>query len=247
MAPIIGIPGSYYITPSPIFHSSEKYFINKAELEAVKLNGGIPMPIPCLEDPEHLKTYISLCDGLLLPGGADVDPAIYGEEPHPKLGAVQPDMDAFVINLLNMAFEVKMPVLGLCRGEQILNVAKGGTLYQDIPTNYENDYILHQQTYKSDIVLHTIKIKKSTLLHEIFGCTELRTNTMHHQSVKALGRDLIVSATAVDGIVEAIESKDKLILGVQWHPETLIHTHKEMNKLFKYFINTMAVAYKKSK
>lgn len=247
MAAIIGIPGSYAIFPSPIFHVSEKYFVNKAEMEAVKLNGGIPLPIPILEDVEQMKTLLNLCDGLVLPGGADVDPLYYGEEPHPKLGTVQPDMDEFIIKLLNLAFEVKMPVLGLCRGEQVINVAKGGTLYQDIPSCYGKEHIMHQQTYRSNITIHNIDIVEGTVLHKIFGSTKLRTNTMHHQSVKDLGKDLIVSATASDGIIEAIESKDGTVLGVQWHPETLIYTEKDMNKIFKYFIHTMAVNYKNGK
>ncbi|MCL2565126.1 MAG: gamma-glutamyl-gamma-aminobutyrate hydrolase family protein [Defluviitaleaceae bacterium] len=247
MAPIIGISGAYLVFTSELFHSSESYRINKSYLEAVKENGGLPLPIPILEDPEHLKTYIDMCDALLIPGGADVDPMYFDEDPHQKLGVVQPDMDKYEIALLNLAFERKMPVLGICRGEQVINVAKGGTLYQDISATYEKESILHQQRYRTNIALHKIKVEKNSLLYEILGSEDVRTNTMHHQSVKALGKDLVVSAVAPDGIIEAIESTDKTVIGVQWHPELLIHTQSEMNNLFKHFIQKMAMDYKKSK
>ena len=247
MAPIIGLSGCYHIFPSPLFHSTEIYCINKSYLEAIKKNGGLPLPIPILEDPEHLSAYIEMCDALLIPGGADVDPMYFDEDPHQKLGTVQPDMDKFEISLLNLAFEKKMPVLGICRGEQIINVAKGGSLYQDIPATYEKDSILHQQTYRTNIALHRVKVEKDSLLFEIFGNENIRTNTMHHQAVKKLGKDLVVTAYAPDGIIEAIESTDRKIIGVQWHPELLIHTQSEMNNLFKYFIQTMAMEYKNCK
>lgn len=247
MVPIIGVSGCYQVFSSQLFHSVERYFINKSYLEAVKLNGGLPLPIPVVEEPEQLRAYIEMCDALLLPGGGDVDPMYFGEEPHPKLGTVQPDMDKFEMDLLSLAFERKMPVLGICRGEQIINVAKGGTIYQDMAATYEKELILHQQTYRSSIGIHKIQIEENSLLFEILGSKEVRTNSMHHQSVKVLGKDLVVTATAADGIIEAIESTDRKIIGVQWHPELLIHTQSEMNNLFKHFIQNMAVDYKKSK
>ena len=245
--PIIGVTGCYQVFPSPSFHSVERYFINKSYLEAVQLNGGLPMPIPVLEDPEHMKVYLDMCDGLMLPGGWDVDPMYFDEDPHRDLGVVQPDIDRYEINMLQLAFEKKMPVFGICRGEQIINVAKGGSLYQDIHAQFGKETILHQQTYRASIGIHKITIKEGTLLHEIFKSKQIRTNSMHHQAVKDCGEDLIVSATTSDGVIEAIESKDKKIFGVQWHPELLIHKQKEMNDLFKHFIQNMAMEYKKSK
>jgi len=247
MIPIIGVTGCYQMFQSPSFFSGERYSINKSYLEAIKLNGGLPMPIPILEDREHMKAYIDMCDALLIPGGGDVDPAYFGEDPHRKLGTVQPDMDKYEIELLNMAFEANMPVLGICRGEQIINVAKGGTLHQDIASTYEKESILHQQTYRTSIAIHRIEVKEGTALFKILGGKDVRTNTMHHQAVKDLGKDMIVSAVAPDGIIEAIESTDGKVIGVQWHPELLIYTQNEMKNLFVHFIQNLAMDYKKSK
>jgi len=243
--PVIGILGNYSTLSST--NSTERFFINKSYMEAVRLNGGLPMPIPCVDEPEYLKICVDMCDAILLPGGIDVDPRFYGENPHQKLGTVQTDMDEVAFKLLEIAFARKMPVLGICRGEQVINVARGGSLYQDIAANYEKESMMHQQEAHTSIALHTIKVEKGSLLHDIFESEDVRVNTFHHQSVKALGKDLVVTAVAPDGIVEAIESNDKTVLGVQWHPELLIHKQPEMNRIFEYFIQTMATGYKKTK
>ena len=240
---IIGILGNNY--PVTDANPTERYAINKSYLEAVILNGGIPLPIPCLSDSEQLKVFLDMCDGLLLPGGVDVNPSYYGEEPHQQLGLVQSDMDAIGIKLIRLAAERKMPILGICRGQQMLNVALGGSLYQDIAATYEKPSIQHQQKAESSPAMHKIKVEEGTLLFEMIGSTEVSTNTLHHQAVKALGKDLVVSATALDGIIEAIESKDRTILGLQWHPELMIHTQPEMNKIFAHFIHTMSANYKR--
>jgi len=247
MTPIIGVTGCYQVFPSPLFHTVERYYINRSYLDAVKLNGGLPLPIPILDDPEHMETYLDMCDGLLLPGGWDVDPALFGEDPHRKLGVVQPDIDRYEIELLQLAFKKKMPILGICRGEQVINVAKGGTLFQDIHEQSESETLLHQQTYRGSIGIHRITVEEGSLLSEILGSTEARTNSMHHQAVKDCGEGLVVTARTSDGIVEAIESTDRTIIGVQWHPELLIHTQEEMNGLFNYFIHEMAMEYRRGK
>ena len=240
---IIGILGNNY--PITDANPIERYAINNPYLEAVVLSGGIPLPIPCLSDSEQLKVILDMCDGLLLPGGVDVNPSYYDEDPHQQLGFVQPDMDAIGIKLIQLAAERKMPMLGICRGGQMLNVAFGGSLYQDIAATYEKPSIQHQQKAPSSLAMHKIKVEEGTLLFEIIGSTEVFTNTLHHQAVKALGKDLIVSARASDGIIEAIESEDRTILGLQWHPELMIHTQPEMNKIFAHFIHTMSANYKK--
>ena len=239
--PIIGILGNNAILPQ---QTIERYSIPTSYIEAVSHNGGIPMPIPCINCSRQLQVFISICDALLLPGGVDIDPVFYGEDPHPKLGTVQADMDEVAFKLLSLAFGCKMPVLGICRGQQVINVAKGGTLYQDIAATYEKESIMHQQTAERSRHAHSVTVKEGTLLHEILGSTEVRVNTFHHQSVKAVGHGMIVSAYAPDGIIEAIESTDGTVLGVQWHPENLIYKQAEMNRLFAYFVNTMAVGYR---
>ena len=244
MKPVIGVTGCYQMFPSQHFHSVERYFINKAYLVAVKQNGGLPMPIPILEDLDEMKAYLDLIDALMLPGGDDIDPMFFGEDPHRKLGIVRPEIDKYELDLLKLAFEADMPVFGICRGQQIINVARGGTLYQDIHEQSGKETILHQQTYRVSTGIHRVSIKEGSLLHGIFGNTEVRTNTMHHQAVKDLGKDLIVTATSPDGIIEGIESTDGKIIGVQWHPELLIQTQEEMNGLFRYFIQNMAMGHK---
>ena len=244
--PVIGILGNYSVVSSTN-PPPERFFVNKTYMDAVRLHGGLPLILPCVEEEALLEACIDMCDAILLPGGIDVDPVFYGEDPHQKLGMVQTDMDESAFKLLKFAFERKMPVLGICRGEQVLNVALGGSLYQDIPANYEKQAILHEQKAHTSMALHSIKIEKGTLLHDILGTEEIRVNTYHHQAVKALGKDLVASAHAPDGIIEAIESKDKTILGVQWHPELMIHRHVEMNKIFVHFVQVMAMGYKNSK
>ena len=243
MTPIIGVTGCYLVSPSPLFHTVERYFINKSYLTAIRLNGGLPLPIPVLEDTEHMKTYLDMCDALLLPGGGDVDPMFFGEDPHRELGIVMPEIDKYEISILQLAFERKMPILGICRGVQVINIAKGGTIFQDIHECSGKKTILHQQQYHSNIGIHRIIIEEDSLLCEILGSAELRVNSMHHQAINEPGKDMVVTATAPDGIIEAIESKDRSIIGVQWHPELMIHSHSEMNKLFKYFIQNMADRY----
>jgi putative glutamine amidotransferase len=149
--------------------------------------------------------------------------------------------------VLEIAFARKMPVFGICRGHQVLNVALGGSLYQDISSTYEKESMMHQQRAHTSLALHTVKVEKGTMLFDIFGEETVGVNTFHHQAVKALGKDLIVTAVAPDGIIEAFESKDRTVLGVQWHPELMIHKHANMKKIFEYFIHTMAASYKKSK
>jgi len=245
--PIIGVTGSYQFFPSPLFHMVERYFINKSYLEAIQLNGGLPLPIPVLEDREQMKVYLDMCDGLMLPGGDDVDPMYFGEDPHRQLGIVKPEIDRYEIDVLKLAFERKMPIFGICRGEQVINIARGGSLYQDIHEQSGKETLLHQQRYNGSIGIHRVLVKEGSLLHEILGSTEVRANSMHHQAVKDVGEDLVVTATAPDGIIEGFESRDKKIIGVQWHPELLIHSQEEMSNLFKFFIRKMAAEYKNNK
>ena len=243
--PVIGILGNYSTLSDT--NTTERFFINKTYMEAVRLHGGIPLPLPCLDDIDQLRVCVDMCDAILLPGGIDVDPKFYGENPHQNLGTVQTDMDESAFKVLEIAFARKMPVFGICRGHQVLNVALGGSLYQDISSTYEKESMMHQQRAHTSLALHTVKVEKGTMLFDIFGEETVGVNTFHHQAVKALGKDLIVTAVAPDGIIEAFESKDRTILGVQWHPELMIHKHANMKKVFEYFIHTMAASYKKSK
>ena len=246
MKPIIGVTGCYQIFQSPLFHTVERFFINRPYLSAITDSGGLPLPIPVLSCPDEMKVYLDMCDGLLLPGGDDVDPQYFGEDPHLRLGTVRPEIDKYELEIIKIALEKKMPMLGICRGEQMINVAKGGSIHQDIHECSGLKTILHQQRYDASMGIHKVSVTPGTLLNEIFGSLEVRTNTMHHQAVNKPGEGLIISAVAPDGIIEAIESEDRLIIGVQWHPELMAKSSPPMKKLFEHFIGTMAVKYKNS-
>src|SRR3989338_3698154 len=134
-------------------------------------------------------------------GGFDIDPKLYGEEPHPRLGKIQPDRTDFEIKLLKLAVEKRMPVLGICGGHQLINVYFGGSLYQDIPSQY-SEKINHKQSTPSDIPYHKIEIHPSTRLSEITGADSSKVNSTHHQSIKKIGKGLKISAVAEDGVIE---------------------------------------------
>ena len=157
------------------------------------------------KNENSLSRFINLIDGLLISGGGfDIDPKLYGEEPHPRLGKIQPDRTDFEIKLLESAVEKRMPVFGICGGHQLINVYFGGTLYQDIPSQYKGA-INHKQPTPSDNPYHNINIYPSTRLLRIAGTDSTVVNSTHHQSIKKIGNNLKISSVAEDGIIEAIE------------------------------------------
>ncbi|MDR2899720.1 MAG: gamma-glutamyl-gamma-aminobutyrate hydrolase family protein [Clostridiales bacterium] len=235
--PFIGIVGSTAVFGSEKFSVSEKYCINTSYLNAVKRNGGIPMPIPLLEDNEELHSILKMCDAILLPGGEDIDPEYYNEDPHKKLGTVRPELDSLALRCLDYAKACKLPVLGICKGIQLINVSHGGSLYQDINSQCKGECILHEQDYSRAYTLHKVKIEENSVLFELFGELNIKVNTMHHQAIKEVGKGLKAIAFAPDGIIEGVESEDGLILGVQWHPEELVESVPVMNRLFERLIN----------
>lgn len=230
--PIIGILGDTMRHHTVSFGDVDKHYVNQKYISAVEKNGAIPMILPIYEDLEQLRTALPLCNGLLLPGGEDVDPALYGEGPHRCLGAIQPIQDRFLLSALNLAEELHLPCLGICKGMQMMAVHAGGTLYQDIFSQLQGEVLLHCQHGYRDYPVHQISVAPGSFLHEILGQDRLYVNSLHHQSVRTLEGGMTVSARADDGIVEAIESADGLMIGVQWHPEELTETVAVMNHLF---------------
>src|SRR5687768_5295442 len=182
-----------------------------------------------LEVSDSPKKVLEEIDGLLLTGGGDVDPVFYGEDRHPTVDDAEPGRDEFEIDLARRAMEADVPVLAICRGSQVLNVAAGGTLVQDIPSSVNTDLTHSLQTPK-DSVAHDIHIVSDTRLHAALGSAVdascgCRVNSRHHQSVGTLGRSLVASATARDGVIEGIEAPEaRFCLGVQWHPENFWRT-----------------------
>jgi putative glutamine amidotransferase len=193
-----------------------------------------------LEVSESPRALVETLDGVLLTGGGDVDPVLYGEERHPTVEDAEPGRDEFEIDLARRAMEADMPLLAICRGAQVLNVAAGGTLVQDIPSSVTTD-LSHTLTEPKDCVAHPIEVARGSRLHAALGgavdaaCT-CRVNSRHHQSVGMLGSELVASAVAPDGVIEAIEAPtSRFCVGVQWHPENFWRTG-EFRPLFDAFV-----------
>ncbi len=194
-------------------------------INAIHEAHGIPILLPSTNLAE-IDALFSLCQGFLLSGGGDLDPVYWGEFPHLGLGEIDPKRDQFELHLAKKCLEKRVPVLGICRGCQVMNVAAGGTLWQNIKSE-----LLHIQRAPYDYGFHAIKIEASSRLHRILGQSNIRVNSFHHQAVRTVGRELQSTAWSEDGMVEAIEHEGHPFwLGVQWHPE-LMHD-KNSKKLF---------------
>jgi len=193
-----------------------------AYVESVIRAGGVPIAIPLTSDKALLSRILDVVDGVIMTGGEDIDPLKwYGEEPLPPQGTIVPERDEFDIMLTRMAVERGLPLLGICRGHQILNVAFGGTLYQDIPSQVRaENRIKHSQSAPRYYGTHMITIEAGSLLNKQIGVDKVAVNTFHHQAVKDVAPGFKITARASDGVVEAIEKigSDK-VFGVQFHPE----------------------------
>ena len=194
------------------------------------------MLIPVAQNQESFETILNRVDALLLSGGPDINPKFYGEEPSGGLGEIDEGLDRMELAAARMALKKNLPIFAICRGIQVLNVSRGGTLYQDIPGQVQEN-INHSQKADKGINTHSIRIEKETLLHRILGRKEIWVNGKHHQAVNHLASGLIVSARAVDGIVEAVEHPGKeFVLGVQWHPEGTWKKDLYSKRLFRAFV-----------
>lgn len=235
--PIIGLSASLITIDSGPYFGRERSFIGRDYILAVEKAGGIPIVLPVITDFSELHRVVQWVDGIILSGGHDVHPFNYNEEPQRLLDSVSVERDRFDFELVKLSKELKKPLFGICRGLQLINVAFGGTLHQDIPSNLPNS-AQHSQKSKPDIAIHTVDVKENTKLHQMIEETEITTNSFHHQSVKDLAPNFIANAKSKDGLIEGIEMKgDDFIVGVQWHPEMMIENHPRMQKLFTSFIN----------
>ena len=213
-----------------------RQFVTDSYIQAIASSGGIPLLIPYTSDPDIDLYYLSVCHGFLFCGGDDVTPLLYGEELMTDKGHTDWETDIFHLRLMQIVLDHNIPVLGICRGMQVMNLALGGSLYQDI--SLRNTFSLcHVQSSKlrSD-VSHSVSLKNNSLLCNFLQET-FYVNSFHHQCIKSPGSNLIISATASDGVIEAIEhSSLDFAVGVQWHPECMYNYSSDMQELFSFFI-----------
>jgi putative glutamine amidotransferase len=233
--PLIGITAYDYIRPGTDWRCDVSYGRNAAAIEEA---GGLPVLIPSRMSKETLRAIYDRLDGVLLPGGGDVNPDLYQDEQHETVYGINEFRDSMEIQITQWAVADDVPVFGICRGIQVMNVALGGTLVQDIPSQVETEFrhdIVRDDEPRSTI-LHDVSIESSSRLANIIGDTKLPVNSLHHQSLKDVAPGLTITAHAPDGVVEAVEMPDKhFVLAVQWHPEDLTHDSYN-NRLFAAFI-----------
>ncbi|MBD3172649.1 gamma-glutamyl-gamma-aminobutyrate hydrolase family protein, partial [Candidatus Bathyarchaeota archaeon] len=202
--------------------------------KAIQRNGGTPIVIPPLYEAEYQQLYESV-EGVLFTGGPDVDPILYGEEPLPKQGGIEPLRDDFEFKLAKIALDGPKPVFGICRGLQVLNAAAGGTLIQDIGSQID-DPLKHRQEAKAWYGTHHVRLEQGSILHRLYGKDKVLTNTFHHQACKDPAPGFTVRGWAGDNVVEVLEiESEPWKLCVQWHPEHM--DNDDMNKLFQAFID----------
>lgn len=223
---------------------TRRFYLGRDYSEALEAAGAIPIHLPLIPKSEYVAAVLEDLDGILLPGcDSDVDPARYGEDPHPKLGTVVPEKDETDLLVLGEAERLNLSVLAICFGSQVLNVSRGGSLYQDIESQIGN-CIKHGQGVPRDRNSHGIRIEENSYLASITGRGSddgnVRVNSHHHQAIKTVGKDLAATAWASDGVVEFVEDtrKGRFVIGVQWHPELSWDTDPLSRRIFEEFVES---------
>ncbi|MEE9394924.1 MAG: gamma-glutamyl-gamma-aminobutyrate hydrolase family protein [Planctomycetota bacterium] len=243
--PIIGVSSrKIYFThndrPYPRFGVSMNY------CQAVEAAGGSPVILPLSQTKDVMEQVLSICDGLLLTGGFDIDPAYYGEEPHHNIEAINPLRDVTEMIITKSALERDMPIFGICRGMQVLNVAAGGSLWQDIESQIKDETYQHFQKLTEEFPSHSVDVKEGSWLHKVTNDAKVRVNSYHHQAVKTVADGFEVTGVATDGVVEAMSSlRHSFCHAVQWHPELTYHNLDFNLALFRAHI-AAAAAYRAS-
>ena len=232
---LIGISGS-------VSKSEKEMSIQTCYTNALMKAGALPVLLCPNMDDDMLSACLDTLDGVLLAGGNDIAPDRYGHDPIDELGEVNPLRDEFEGRLVRMAAQRKMPVFGICRGVQSMNVAMGGTLWQDVPSQYRTPEggkgIAHSQTRADYYTSHRVKLEKDTLLYRVIGRDEIWVNTFHHQAVRDAAPALRIGAHATDGLIESVEHTElPFFLGVQWHPERYFDRDETSMCLFTAFVN----------
>ncbi len=237
MPPLIGITTANYVHPERGWEYNRAYV---PVIRAVTDAGGLPVLIPVSISDEVLRGIYARLDGILLPGGGDIRPSVYGAATHPLTDNIDDARDHVEIQLAQWAAQDDLPLMGICRGHQVINVAFGGTLVQDIPSEVQTRF-MHDISdgMPRDTLLHEVAIDPSSRLASIVGATQWKVNSLHHQSVEQPAPSMCVTAHAPDGVIEGLEMPDKkFILSVQWHPEDLYEHDPAMMRLFRAFVES---------
>lgn len=218
------------ITP---YEDRSRFCLHSDYMNAVLSEGGLSYVLPQTTDEKLLRAYLEGADGLILSGGGDVEPALYGEERSPLCGEAEPVRDEMEMKLCRMAVEMDIPLLCICRGLQVMNVALGGTLWQHLPMAS-----MHDRCDTPKDAVHEVRVEKGSLLHEILGEEVTSVNSRHHQGIKTLAPGLVPAAFSEDGLAEAFEMPGKrFFLAVQWHPESMYdHHYENAQKIFAAFM-----------
>lgn len=233
--PIIGLCGSFEREGE-----NPRHFLNESYFHAIRHFGGIPLLIPVLAEPEELEYLANQCDGLVLTGGDDLDPALFGETLLNDTVNIAPERDRGEYALLDLVLKKGIPILGICRGIQVMNVYCGGTLYQDIPSQVPSD-VQHRMEKPNHRTCHRCLTGQNSPLHTLTGLREFGVNSHHHQAVRDLAPNFICMGRSEDGIIEAIYDPGKpFFWGVQWHPERIWDIEESSAKLFQAFLAACA-------
>lgn len=231
--PVIGVIPQYDPDQGRIFVSAN-YF------RALRDSGAVPFLLPLQSAAEDVQRLIDMADGILYTGGPDVSPLLFGEETIPGCGTILPDRDRLELSVLPLVMERDLPVLGICRGIQTLNIGLGGDIYQDIVSQYHPEGVSpvgHSQKSAGAVATHSVFVEKGTLLYEIVKKERIEVNSFHHQTVRRLAPDVVCAGRSADGLTEAIARPgSRFFLGVQWHPEYLYPESEDAKRIFEAFV-----------
>lgn len=231
--PVIGITARV--------EKDQTYSLDPVYGKAILQSGGLPLIVPIV-DEEDIPALCERLDGLIVTGGGDINPSLYGEEPHLRLGAVYPGSDLYEKELILNFLKLDKPFIGMCRGLQMLNISLGGTNYQDLESQFEGTLYQHKQMALRTHRTHSVTLEDDSQLLSIMGEKSFHVNSFHHQGVKDVSKELKVAARAADGLVEALESdKYQFVMGIQWHPEEFaVEGDEASKKLFDRFVKECA-------
>lgn len=216
--------------------TKDSYWMLPGYISGLEDAGAAPIILPLTGEDNCLEQYASAFDGFLFPGGHDLSPALYGEEARETCGVLCPERDGMEPALFRKALALRKPMLGICRGAQLFNVLMGGTLYQDLPSEYPSD-VNHHETPPYDKTAHTVSLMAGGLLAGIVGADSMNVNSYHHQGIREVGQGLLAEAKAPDELVEAVSVKDNpFALAVQWHPEFSRLSDVNSGRIFQSFV-----------